>query len=313
MTAQELANLGTCGAGSALGFNTDKGCADLLLAAECIWLLSPSLRIAPTQEINETYIKGLQKSGDLVIIQGISSFAENGNDDAVETLEDDTMLLTNEGKYKFLATFAGKGLYYNRALHSIKGHENWRIMVVDKKGDVFLTHNPDTAQQYGFRAGMIQPAKLQPASNTTSTKSGLNFQLLHRYELDEYYQRWAIENLDFDPRLVEPVTQVWIELVNAPADTDTTVTVKLVVDRGRKDVVTGADYTQFLQVIDGATENPTAGDDSVTAGTYPLTVGALSSGEEGTIRLYDNSGNSPVIEITGNGLFKSNVVSFTVT
>lgn len=313
MTAEELNNLGTCGGDSgALGFNLDEGCADLLQNAVAIWLLAPSLAIAATQEINAAYIEELQMAGQLIVIKGISTFAENGNDDAIETLEDDTQILTNQGKYKFLATFAGKGLYLNRALNSIAGHGNWRTAIVDRKGDVFLTHNPESETTYGFTTGMIRAAKLQVASNTTSTKSGIEFQMLNRYELDEYPVRWANDNLDFDPRLVDPVIQVFLDLVNVPADTDTTVTVTAVLDRGRQEVVTGAAFGQWLQTIDGATENPTAGDDSGTAGTYVLTVGALSSGEEGTLKLYDNSNNSSIVKI-GTKLYKSNTLSYTVT
>lgn len=313
MTAQELANLGTCDAGAALGFNTDTGCADLLEAAEAIWLLAPSLRISPTQEINAAYIKTLQMAGQLVIIKGINTFTENGNDDAIETLEDDTQILTNKGKYKFMATFANYGLYFNRALTSIEGKGGWRTAIVDKKGDVFLTRNDDL-ETFGFTTGMIRQTKLQVATNTVGTKSGFEFQMLNRYELDEYYVRWANENLDFDPRLVEPVTQVWLSLVNAPADTDTVTTVKAVADRGRKVAITGINFDQFLNTIDGATENPTADDDEATGdGIYVLTnASAVSSNEVGALRLYDNANNSPIVDV-GGVLYKSNTVAYTVT
>lgn len=314
MTAEELLNLGSCGVSDVLGMNTEKGCPDLLEATEAIWLLRPSVRIAATDEVNAAYIKSLQKSGDLVIIQGISTFAETGNDDAVETLEDDTMVLTNQGKYKFTATFAGKGLYYNRALAALRSHEGWRAGFVDKKGDVFWTHNPETGATYGFKVGMLKNNKLQPASNAAGTKSGLDLQLLRRYELDEYYVRWDLNNLDFDPRLVEPITQVFLSLASVPADTDTTIDVIARVERGRKDAVTGFAFGQWLNTTNGATNNPTAGDDSITEGTYLLTgLTAVSAGDVGTIRLYDNSNNSPVVEVADDGLYRSNVVSYTVT
>jgi hypothetical protein len=312
MTAIELANLGACGSSGSLGFNTDNGCAALLQAANSVWLISPSVVIAPTDTIDAAYIKALQAAGNLIVIKGISTFAENGNDDAIETLEDDTQILTNKGKYKFMATFAGKGLYFSRALASVEGHGNWRTMIVDNKGDVFFTSNASGGFK-GFTTGMIRQTKLAVASNTTSTKSGLEWQLLNRYELDTNYQVWENENLSFDPREIEPITQVWISLVNAPADTDAIITVKAVVDRGRKDVVSGALFGQFLQTIDSATENPTAGDDSVTAGTYVLTIGAISAGEKGTIQMFDNAGNSGIIDVAGYGLCKSNSIPFTVT
>ncbi|MFT5668825.1 MAG: hypothetical protein ACI9DK_003030 [Vicingaceae bacterium] len=309
MTALELANLGSCGSGSTLGFNTDKGCADLLEAAVAVWLVSPSLVIADSEVIDADYIESLQISGDLIVIQGVSTFAENGSDDAIETLEDDTMILTNKGKYKFLATFAGKGLYWNRALSSVEGHGTWRTMIVDNKGDVFFTSNASGGFK-GFTTGMIRQAKLQVASNTTSTKSGLEWQLLNRFELDVNYNVWKNENLAFDPRTVEPVTQVFLSLVNAPADADVTLTIKAVVDRGRTAAVAAALFGQFSNTIGGVASDPTAGDDSGTAGTYVLTIPALNAAEIGKVGMY--SANSNVIKIAGDGLYKSNFVDYTV-
>lgn len=312
MTAQQLMNLGVLSGDSALGFNTDRGIADLLEAADSLWLFTPDTKIAPGTDVDSAYITSLQKAGKLVIVKGISTFQETGSDDATETLEDDTMILANQGKYKFTATFAGKGLYYNRAIDSIRGHSNWRVAIVDKKGDVFLTHNSEL-ETYGFTVGMIKNNKLAVASNTTTTKSGVDFQLLYRYELDQYPVRWENDNLDFDPRLVEPITQVWLEFVNQPADTDVVLTVKATIDRGRLVNFSGAtfdDWTNETPV--GTTSDPTAGDDAITEGTYILTVPALVSANSGQLRLYDTNDNSPVVEV-GGSLYKSNVVPYSVT
>lgn len=310
MTAQELSNLGVCGASSAKGFNTEKGCSDIIEAAHSVWLISPSVTIAESQDISLTYIKSLQAAGQLVVIKGINTFEENGSDDAIETLEDDTMLLTNKGKYRFMATFTN-GLYFNEALASIEGQGNWRTMIVDKSGRILLTRLSEGGYK-GFKTGMIRATKLAFPSNAASLKQGLDWQLSERYEMDEYYALWQPETLGFDPRQVEPITQVELSFVNAPSDLDTTITVKAVVRRGRKDAVSGALFGQFLNTVDGATSNPTAGDDSATAGTYVLTVPTLNAGEVGTFQMFNNAGNSNVIDITGDGLYKSNVLTYTV-
>lgn len=310
MTALELSNLGICGAANALGTNTEKGCIDRIVALDSIWLISPSVVIAEGDTIDLAYITALQKSNDLVVLKGINTFEENGNDDAVETLDDDTMILTNKGKYKFMATFT-HGLYFQEALGSIEGFGNWRTIFVDKNGAILMTRLA-TGGYKGFKTGQITRKKLQFPSNTTGLKEGLDWQLLERYEVDDYYVLWQQANLGFDPRQVEPITQVELSFVNAPSDTDTTLTVKAVVRRGRKDAVSGALFTQWLNTINGATSNPTAGDDSGTAGTYVLTVPALATGQVGTFQMYDNAGNSNVIEIAGDGLYKSNILNYTV-
>lgn len=311
MTAAELSNLGICGAADVLGTNTEKGCADIIIAAHSIWLLRPSLVIPVGTTINLAYITTLQKAGDLIVIQGINTFEENGSDDAIETLDDDTMIKTNLGKYKFLATFT-HGLYFQEALGSVEGFSKWRTVIVDKEGSILLTSHI-TGGYKGFKTGLISRKKLQFPSNTTGLKQGLEWQLLERFEMDDNYVLWQSENLGFDPRQVEPVTQVELSLVNAPAATDTAITVKAVVRRGRQDAVAAALFGQWLQTIDGGTENPTAGDDSATAGTYVLVIGALSENEVGTFQMYDNSNNSNIIEIAGDGLYKSNILNYVVT
>lgn len=312
MTAQELANLGTCGAANALGFNTENGCADLLEAAEAILLLRPSLVIPYATTIDAAYITSLQKAGDLIIIKDVTTFTENGNDDAIETLEDDTQLLTNKGKYKFMATFA-KGLYYNRALASVEGHGQWSTGIIDKKGDIFLREDAVSGGYRGFTTGMIRKAKLVPASNTTSTKSGLEWQMSNNRELDSYYVRFANANLSFDPREVKAVNQVHLSLNSIPAGAGTSVAVTATLDRGRQDAFAGADFEDFSHTANGAASEPTADDSEATgAGVYVLTVPALVSTEVSTLRLYDTANNQAIVQI-GTELYKSNTISWTTT
>lgn len=311
MTVAELLNLGACDAASALGMNTDHGCGDLLKKAYAVWATPPSAYFDPAEDFDLDYIKSLQKAGNLIVIPKITTFVENGNDDAIETLEDDTQDLTNQGKYKFEATLK-QGLYTQRALSSMKGFGNWRTWIVDIDGNIFGTQRAEGGAK-GFTTGAFYPKKLTMPTSTTAMKQMFWFQLLNRFEVDETYAFFNAASLSFDPRLVEPVIQAYITVPNNPGDTDTTLTVKVVVDRGRKEVVSGAAFGQFLNVVNGSTSNPTAGDDSATAGTYPLTVAALTSGHKGTIRLYDNANNSPIIEIAGYGLVKSNVAEYTVT
>lgn len=312
MTAQELTNLGACGAGNVLGMNTDIGCADIIKAAHSVWLISPGLTIPAGQEIDQAYIQSLQLSGDLVVIKGINTFEENGSDDAYETLDDDTQILTNKGKYNFMATYT-HGLYFHKALGYVEGFGNWRTIYIDKEGSILLTEL-DAGGNKGFKTGAITRKKLDFPSNTTGLKQGLQWQLLERYELDDNYALWDQANLGWDPRQLEPIAQVELSFVNAPADTDVALTVKAVYRRGRKDAVTGGAFGDFLMTVDGATSNPTADDSEATGdGIYVLTVAALASAEVITLRLYDNGNNSPNVQFAGDTIIhKSNVITATV-
>jgi len=307
-TVAEAKNLGVCGAGNALGFNTDNGCADLFKAAHSIWLMSPSAYLDPTREFDLAYVKELQQAGNLIIIKGITQFQEIGSDDAVETLEDDTQETTNQGKYKFQATFK-KGFYWQRALASVSGFGNWRTAIVDKTGDILMTDRLEGGSK-GFTTGEIINGKLDFATNTTSLKQNLMWQLLERHEVDENYVIFKNSTLSFDPRDVTPVTQIYLSFDSAPANGNTTVNVKVVFDRGRKGPVGGILFSQFLNKINGATSNPTAV--TTVDDIYTPTLPALTTGETGELSLYDNANNSSVVDIAGLGLVKSNTLSYTV-
>ena len=75
----------------------------------------------------------------------------------------------------------------------------------------------------------------------------------------------------------------------------------------------GVDFSDFLGTKAGVTSNPTAGDDSATAGTYVLTVPARVSGEADTIRLYDNTNNVNVIKGSDGDYYRSNIATASVT
>ncbi|WP_299116936.1 hypothetical protein [uncultured Winogradskyella sp.] len=311
MTAQELTNLGVCGAGNAMGFNVDNGCPEDFKKDYTTWFLDTSLEIPSTQEINETYIKSLQSSGKLIIVPRMSNLTDIGSDDTTETQEDDTIVTTTEGKYRFEMTY-NHSMYFNKALGSIEGFGNYRMVRIDIKGNMLLTEGASGGVR-GFATNEIKRGKQQVAKSAASAKRMLRVQLANRFETDDNYVLWKRENLGFDPRNIAPVTQIFLSLTAVPSDTDTTISVKAVVDRGRKTALSGALFGQWLNKVNGSTSNPTAGDDSTTAGTYPLTVAALSTNDTGTISLYDNSGNSSVVDIAGFGLVKSNTLAYTVT
>jgi len=310
MTVEELINLGACGAGSALGSNLSGGCLQQIQAAASIWALSPSFTFDPARDLDLAYVQEIQEQGNLIVLRGINSFEENGNADAIETLEDDTQEVTNEGKYMFMATYK-KGLYNNRVLHSLKGFGSWKIAIVDKAGAIFMTQNANGVAQ-GFNTGMIQPEKMVFASNTVSAKEALKFQFLDRFEVDENYVFIERGNLDFDPRLVDGVTQVKLTIPVTPADGNTTIRVKIVRDQDNKSPILDLELADFLLMKNNATEaitayTPVAGDDTL----YDLTVAALATNDVLSLSLYNSVDNRAVVNKNGN-LYRSNTVSKTI-
>lgn len=307
-TVAELKNLGVCGASSALGFNVDRGCPEDFKKDYGTWFLDTSLNIAADEELTEDYFKGLQKAGKLIVVPRISSLTDIGSDDTTETQEDDTIITTTEGKYRFEMVY-NHSMFFNKALGSIEGFGNYRMVRIDIDGNLLFTEGTDGGMK-GYTCGEIKRGKQQVATSAASSKKVLRVQLANRFEMDDNYVLIKGENLPFDPRNLEPVIQAHLSFVNAPANGDLTMTVKVVVDRGRKATVDSVLYTQFLHKNEGATDNPTAGVN--TNGEIPLTISALATGESGEISLYDNSGNSAIIEAVGDGLYKSNTLTYTV-
>jgi hypothetical protein len=313
MTGTELINRGSCGGDSgSLGSNLSGGCLHILKAAASIWAISPSTDLDPSEDWSVlSYWQTLQAQGKLVVLKGVTSFEENGSDDAIETEEDDTQEVTNEGKYTFLATFK-KGLFNNRVLHSLKGFGGWKFIIVDKAGSILMTQN-STGFGRGFNVGMIQPAKLTFPTTTTSLKEGLRFQLLDRFELDENYVLIDKNNLSFDPRVVDGVTEVKLSFVNAPSNTDTSVRVSAVRSQDNKTAIEDLEFGDFLFVNGISTTNPSA--DAAVAGEpsqYDLTgITALATSDSVTLRIYDNANNRAIVNKNGN-LYKSATIAATV-
>lgn len=301
-TIAEDINSSLCSLGTTIGGEIGKTCVSQITAAKSIWLISPGEEFVAGQTY-ESELSRLILAGKLVPLRGVNTFEENGSDDASETLADDTQGVTNEGKYKFLATFTN-GMFFNKALHSYKGFRKWNVLIVTNEG-IWGTET-STGGLTGYTTGMIQPAKLTVGSNTSIQKEGLMFQFVERPELDSDF---AFRS-DTAARKVKGVTQVALSFVNAPADTDTTLTVKAVYAQNTSEAFTGIDYAKFLNTVNGSASNPTAGDDSTTTGTFVLTVAALSTADTGVVQF--GSGNATVITGADGDYYKSNALAYTV-
>ena len=295
-TVGELLNKGKCALGDSLGLETSKGCATLLTSAKTIVLIHPNEEIKSDATL-ESELERLFLAGKIDFARGVQNFEENGSDDATETLPDDTMRVTNEGKYTFLATFTD-GLYKNKALHSKKGFKRWNTMIIDQNG--IFGVKTETGLK-GFTTGMIQPAKITFPSPSQGQVEGLRFQFLERYELDEDFGFI----MDSSLKKMKGVTEVALSYVNEPADADTTVTVKATLAMDTSVLYEGGEFGDFKITAGGTANDPTAGDDSTTAGTYPLTVTALAAGVEVITSM-------PVHKGPDGDFYKANAISYSI-
>ena len=298
-TVAELLNKGKCHSetfGNALGAETSKGCATLITAAKSIIAIAPGAEIKKDAELYSE-IDRLILDGKMEILRGVQNFEQNGSDDATETLPDDTMRVTNEGKYAFTASFTN-GLFFNKALHSLKGYKRWNILLVDANGIYGVETETGLA---GFSTGMFQPVKLTFPSPTSGQQEGIRFQLLNRYELDEDYGFI----MDSGIRKLKGITELKLALVNEPLASDTTLTAKVVLAMDESVVYEGATFADFALNVNGVSQDPTAGDDSATAGTYVLTVPALAAEDELVLRM-------PIHKGPDGDYYKASGVSYSI-
>lgn len=301
-TTKELINSGLCALQNVLGTEISKGCVSQIQAAKSIWAIAPGEEFRAGEEF-ESEKKRLILASKLVVLNGVNTFEENGSEDAMETLADDTMGVTNEGKYKFLATFTN-GMYFNKALHSIKGFRNWNILIVDGKG-VWGTKTT-LGGLTGFTTGMIQPQKLQVGTNAALQKEGLNFQFTERADLDVDFGFIV----DTTARKQKGVTQIELSFVNAPSDSDAVLTVRAVLAQDKSIAFGGVGFAKFLIGKGTTTSAATGGTDSTITGRYPLSTTAINAGTTVTVKLF--SENSSVIVGPDGDYYKSNLLSATV-
>lgn len=306
---ETILNLVACGAGAVLGTGTN-GCRPFFKKVSSIWLLESGFVLDPTETLNLTYVQTLQAQGKLIILKGIENFVDNTPDNVTEEFESGIKKHVRKAKYEFTAQFS-KGMYFNAALDYLNSDGSYDVLLVDVDGNILGTQSTTNSLK-GFTLGMLQKAKLVWATDSTAQREGIMFQMTVPNEFDRDYVYVQNGQLDFNPETLDGINEIVVEL-NAITDGATSVTV---VAKRKQDggAFTGAAHTDFLIQVDGATRNPTGGDDSVLAGTYVLTgiSPAINTGNVTTSQLYDNSNSRGIINLS-QILYKSNTDSETAT
>jgi len=302
-----ILNIVSCGLNASLGTGT-KGCESFFKKVSSIWLTSEGFKFDGTVALTEEYVQQLQAEGKLIILKGIKTFADNSEDDVLETLDDGTSQVARLGLYQFALQFIN-GLYFQSALTSLNSFGAYDVMFVDNENNILGTKASDGSLK-GFSVGMLQAGRFAFATDSTGQKQALTMQLTERDEVDSSYVFvQSAQIAPYKPKSTDGVNEVVLSYTAIPADDGTTISVKAVLKQDGS-AFTGAVFGDFNLKVDGVTGNPTDGTDSVTAGTYVLTVAAISTNEVLAISLYDNSNSRAAIEVD-NDLYKSNTVSAT--
>lgn len=305
MTGLELINKGVCGEGSLVGYNMSKGCAISFKDVKEIWRTPADFEFDLTVDFDEAYIKSLQTSGKLSIIKNITDFPEGGTDNLIETLPDNTEIDAGDAKYKYTPVWA-QDLWLNVQLGKLEGQYNNRFVFVDSNGNILWTEGSTDTTARGFLTSRTKRGKTTLQSPGVGAKQSLEFQLANTYELEDNVLLVSADLLDFDPRLIEPIVQAYVSFASVNAAGDVGIQLSVVVDRGRKDIISGlTDSGDFKVLINGVEEAPVVASFDSNKGTYVLTVTALSSSDIVEVSI------NGVKEVVGDALYSSNTAKAT--
>lgn len=300
-TIGNIINLVDCGLSAVLGTGT-KGCRPFFKKVTALSFLPAGFKLDKERVLDEEYFTELQASGKLIHIKGIRDFTDNSTDDTLDELGDGVKQVSRYGLYEFLVNFVN-GLYFHSALTSLNSFGDYDVIMWDIDGNGLGTKASNGSLK-GLSVGMIQASKLTFGTNDAGEREGLAFQLLNRRELDTDYVFISADNIDFNANIQDGINEIELSFAKVPADGDTDITLRVVTKQDSQpvDEVT---FEDFIVKKDGATMNPTAGDDSVKKGDYVLEVGALSTNDRLVAQIYDNTLNQAVVMLDED-LYKSN-------
>lgn len=307
-TLGSILNTIACGAGAVLGTGTN-GCKPFFKKVSSIWLMESGFVFDSSQTLGLTYVQLLQAQGKLIALKGIENFVDNTPDNVTEEFESGIKKHVRKAKYEFLAEFS-KGMYFNSALDYLNSDGSYDLIFVDVDGNILGTKSTTGALK-GFTLGMFQKQKLTWATDSTAQREGIMFQMTVPNEFDRDYVFISQGQLDADfyPESIDGVNEIVLSL-SAISDTATTSTV-VATRKQDGQPFTGAAYTDFLFTDQGVTNNPSAVTES-PAGTYSFTGHtAFNTSDVVTVRLYDNSNNRSIINLS-SVLYKSNTDTETV-
>lgn len=298
-------NRAVFGTSTNLGTGT-KGAKAFFKKAKKGYLVEADHVFDGTVDWTDEYVNGLVASGKIIVLEDISVVESEDVQNAYEDIGDGVTSLDTEGLFGLKLKFR-KGMYFNNVLQSLSGVGRFDFMASDAEGKLIGTFADDGTSLKGYKLGTHQVELPEGQFDSNSTLQVFKLQLLDSSEVYNYAIKYADDS--FNANNISPINEISLELTT-PSNGDTSVTVKASYKQGGE-VLPSAAFGQWNVKINGTTQNPTAGDDSATSGTYVLTgITAISTNDVVSISLYDNANSRAGVSI-GGYLFKSSTVSKT--
>ena len=265
---------------------------------------------AYTEEQNLANIKEGQQKGDLIILQGIKSFALVPVDPNINTADGSGYkTVTGEMPYEYDVMFDNNGVNYWKALRMLNSKDRYNVAFYDVEGNkIFTQTKAGVVKGFGVKMLFVGQYKGKEGNNPAEVK--MQLQLADFQEMER--QTWVSgEELDFSAGSdLEGVNDV--NLVASPLAVGGTSLVVSALLLDKSHFVNGLIASNFIVKRNGTPVVVSAVAADANAKTYALTIPAASAGTY-TVSTWDAALSSYVVLSAGSGLlYKSNVATIVV-
>jgi hypothetical protein len=265
---------------------------------------------AYSDEQNLANIKEEQQKGNLIILQGIKSFALVPVDPNINTADGSGYkTVTGEMPYEYDVMFDNNGVNYWKALRMLNSKDRYNVAFYDVEGNkIFTQTKAGVVKGFGVKMLFVGQYKGKEGNNPAEVK--MQLQLADFQEMER--QTWVSgEELDFSAGSdLEGVNDV--NLVASPLAVGGTSLVVSALLLDKSHFVNGLIASNFIVKRNGTPVVVSAVAADANAKTYALTIPAASAGTY-TVSTWDAALSSYVVLSAGSGLlYKSNVATIVV-
>jgi hypothetical protein len=262
---------------------------------------------AYTAEQNLANIKEGQQKGDLIILQGIKSFALVPVDPNINTADGSGYkTVTGEMPYEYDVMFDNNGVNYWKALRMLNSKDRYNVAFYDIEGNKIFTQNKaGVVKGFGVKMLFVGQYKGKEGNNPAEVK--MQLQLADFSEMER--QSWISgDTLDFSAESdLEGVNDV--NLIASPLAIGATELVVSALLLDKSHFVDGLLASNFIVKKDNVAVSISGAVADSNAKTYTLTIPAAEAATY-TVSTWDATLSTPIILSAGSGLlYKSNIAT----
>ncbi|WP_296683312.1 hypothetical protein [Flavobacterium sp.] len=262
---------------------------------------------AYTAEQNLANIKEGQQKGDLIILQGIKSFALVPVDPNINTADGSGYkTVTGEMPYEYDVMFDNNGVNYWKALRMLNSKDRYNVAFYDIEGNKIFTQNKaGVVKGFGVKMLFVGQYKGKEGNNPAEVK--MQLQLADFSEMER--QSWISgDTLDFSAESdLEGVNDV--NLIASPLAIGATELVVSALLLDKSHFVDGLLASNFIVKKNNVAVAISGAVADSNAKTYTLTIPAAEAATY-TVSTWDATLSTPIILSAGSGLlYKSNIAT----